>query len=86
MRETIAALDQQGVAVRMVTGDHVAIARQIGYRLGMDGEFATADKVFVGEAQPTAEALLANEGYAQVSPSTSTRSYRYCRAVSILSV
>lgn len=66
--ETIAALDQQGVAVRMVTGDHVAIARQIGYRLGMDGEFVTADKVFVGEAQPTAEALLANEGYAQVFP------------------
>lgn len=66
--ETIAALDQQGVAVRMVTGDHVAIARQIGHRLGMDGEFVTADKVFVGEAQPTAEALLANEGYAQVFP------------------
>jgi H+-transporting ATPase len=66
--ETIAALDQQGVAVRMVTGDHVAIARQIGHRLGMDGEFVTVDKVFVGYAQPSAEALLANEGYAQVFP------------------
>lgn len=66
--ETIAGLDQQGVAVRMVTGDHVAIARQIGHRLGMDGEFVTADKVFVGDAQPSAEALLANEGYAQVFP------------------
>ncbi len=66
--QTIAALDLQGVMVRMVTGDHVAIARQIGHRLGMDGQFVTADQVFVGEALPSAVALLANAGYAQVFP------------------
>lgn len=66
--ETIASLKQQGVAVRMVTGDHVAIARQIGNRLGMHGNFVTADQVFVGDKQPSSETLLANDGYAQVFP------------------
>lgn len=66
--ETIAALGGQGVAVRMVTGDHVAIARQIGTRLGMQGNFVTAEAAFAHDQTPSAEALLANAGYAQVFP------------------
>ena len=65
---TISMLDKLGVAVRMVTGDHIAIARQIAARLGLGSKFATADEVFAGDHQPDAREVLAKDGFAQVFP------------------
>jgi H+-transporting ATPase len=37
-RQVIADMQDYGVRVKMVTGDHVAIAREVGSQLGMEGE------------------------------------------------
>ena len=65
---TISALKKLGVAVKMVTGDHIAIARQIAGKLGIGSHFITADKAFSKEHKMTASEILERDGYAQVFP------------------
>lgn len=65
---TLAAVRQLGVAVRMVTGDHIAIARQIAGRLGLGTNFVTAKAALAQGAAPDAAAILARDGFAEVFP------------------
>ncbi|MCK9258217.1 MAG: plasma-membrane proton-efflux P-type ATPase [Azoarcus sp.] len=65
---TITALQRLGVAVRMVTGDHIAIARQIAGRLGLGNRFVTAEEVFAGAHRPDSREILSQDGFAQVFP------------------
>jgi H+-transporting ATPase len=44
--ETLAATRRMGVDIKMVTGDHEAIARQIAAKLGFVGPILSADKLF----------------------------------------
>jgi len=48
--ETLANTRKMGVDVKMVTGDHEAIARQIGAKLGFVGPMLSADKLFGPDA------------------------------------
>lgn len=66
--ETIDFLQQLGVAVKMITGDHIAIARQIASRLGLGQRFATAEDVFSDKTAPDVSAVMQQDGYAQVFP------------------
>jgi H+-transporting ATPase len=66
--ETVSALRNLGVSVKMVTGDHIAIARQIAGELGIGSNFITADKAFAKEHKMTASEILERDGYAQVFP------------------
>lgn len=68
--QTLATTRQMGVDVKMVTGDHEAIARQIAARLGFHGEMLSADKVFAKGASPDSirEQIEGAEGVARVFP------------------
>jgi len=66
---TIARARGMGVAIKMVTGDHQAIAREIAGRLGLGEKILPADQAFGegGEALD-ARAVEAADGFAQVFP------------------
>ena len=66
--DTLSALRKLGIQVRMVTGDHIAIARQIGRKLDMGDDFVTASQAFPDQHGPDAHALLSHDGYAEVFP------------------
>ena len=71
-RQTIADARSHGIAVKMVTGDNVAIAREIGGQLGIGTHIAAAGDVFdAGKQRPgvsLAEQIDAADGFAQVFP------------------
>jgi H+-transporting ATPase len=67
--ETIRQTRELGVDVKMLTGDHEAIARQIAQGVGLGGNIIVADAIF-GEQTP-ADALsrvLDADGFARVFP------------------
>jgi H+-transporting ATPase len=72
--ETIQHAGEHGISVKMVTGDNLAIARQIASRLGLGKDIHVADEFFSeGDEQRTVspqEALQveAADGFAQVFP------------------
>ncbi|MAD44063.1 MAG: plasma-membrane proton-efflux P-type ATPase [Oceanospirillaceae bacterium] len=66
--DTIERLAELDVGVKMVTGDHVSIGRQIAAKLGLGKKFVTADDVFEGDNNPSAEQLMNYDGFAQVFP------------------
>ena len=70
--QTIADARSHGLAVKMVTGDNVAIAREIGGQLGIGTHIVAAAEVFdAGKQQPgvsLAEQIDAADGFAQVFP------------------
>jgi H+-transporting ATPase len=68
--ETLATTRKMGVDVKMVTGDHEAIARQIAAKLGFVGPILSADKVF---SEGASEATIRDQieraaGVARVFP------------------
>jgi H+-transporting ATPase len=71
--QTIAQAREHGITVKMVTGDNVAIAREIAGQLGIGRNIESADKVF-GDGKRTAagpdlaERVGATDGFAQVFP------------------
>ena len=71
--ETIAQAKSHGIKVKMVTGDNLAIAREIAGKLGMGKNIQNADRL-LGEANPTstdddlAVRTEAADGFAQVFP------------------
>ncbi|OIQ84351.1 calcium-transporting ATPase 1 [mine drainage metagenome] len=69
--QTIAEARTHGLAVKMVTGDNVAIAREIGDRLGIGRNIVAADTVFgagAGAGASLAASVVAADGFAQVFP------------------
>jgi H+-transporting ATPase len=68
---TIAAARQMGVDVKMVTGDQIAIAREIAGRLGLGKNILDAaifEKAGGGQAAQLEESFETADGFAQVFP------------------
>jgi H+-transporting ATPase len=72
--ETIQRAVEHGVAVKMVTGDNIAIARQISSQLGLGTNIHPAEEVFHQEvdkhrfSKKVARQVEAADGFAQVFP------------------
>ncbi len=67
--ETIATAERMGLDVKMITGDHEAIARQIAGKLGLGTNIASADKMFDGAGDGDVAARIeAADGVARVLP------------------
>ena len=70
-RQTIADARAHGISVKMVTGDNLAIAREIGAQLGIGRDIVAAEQVF-GDAAARggtlAERVRVADGFAQVFP------------------
>jgi H+-transporting ATPase len=65
---TIRDARRMGLQVRMVTGDNVAIAREISRELGLGPKIAVADELFAGDRGGEAGRIEAADGFAQVFP------------------
>lgn len=66
---TIAAAHGIGLDVRMVTGDHVAIAREISKTLGLGPNIVSADQIFTHENEDGDGARIESaDGFAEVFP------------------
>ncbi|WP_171015227.1 plasma-membrane proton-efflux P-type ATPase [Methylocystis sp. B8] len=67
--QTIAAARAMGVDIKMVTGDHEAIAKEIAGKLGLGQKIVVAEKVFGDDAgKDKLAAILAADGFARVFP------------------
>jgi H+-transporting ATPase len=71
-RDTIAAARDMGIEVKMVTGDQVAIAREIARQLGLGADILPADlftRIDDREPAPSlVDEIEAADGFAQVFP------------------
>ena len=66
--ETIKTANSLNVNVKMVTGDHIAIAREIASQVGLGTNIITADD-FVGKSDSEAQEVVEKaDGFAQVFP------------------
>ncbi len=72
--DVIRRAEEHGVKVKMVTGDNVAIAKEIGQKLGLGSDIIAADAIFT-EGQDaedlgnkTVTAIEKADGFAQVYP------------------
>jgi H+-transporting ATPase len=68
--ETIATAERMGLDVKMITGDHKAIARQIAGKLGLGTNIVSAEKMFDGASGDSVVAarIEAADGVAMVLP------------------
>ncbi len=67
--ETIATARAMGVGVKMVTGDHEAIAAEIAGTLGLGRRIVVAADAFAdGRPDPDAARIVAGDGFARVFP------------------
>lgn len=67
-RKTIAAAQSMGVEVKMVTGDHLAIAEEISRRVGLRTNIVTASSI-LGKPEVEAESIAERaDGFAEVFP------------------
>ena len=73
-KETIAKAQEHGIDVKMVTGDNLAIAKEIARQLGMRSNILPADRLFGREVDPShisadlGEQIEKADGFAQVFP------------------
>ena len=65
---TIDQAQHMGVEVKMVTGDHIAIAQQIAGEVGLGTKIMTADEMTSGDQVELADRLEQVNGFAQVFP------------------
>ena len=66
---TIAKTREMGVDIKMVTGDHEAIAREIAGQLGIGRNIVVADSAFDKDgAEPDVSRIIAADGFARVFP------------------
>ncbi|HVP16686.1 MAG TPA: plasma-membrane proton-efflux P-type ATPase [candidate division Zixibacteria bacterium] len=65
---TVRTAQSMGVSVKMVTGDHIAIAREIASEVGLGSNIVSADS-FLEKSDSEAQSVVeAAEGFAQVFP------------------
>ncbi len=64
----IDAARQQGISIKMVTGDHLAIAKEIAGRLHLGQNILTAEALFQPDKQMDGKEIEATDGFAQVFP------------------
>jgi len=75
-RETIQTLEKMGVKIKMLTGDQLAIAKEIALQLGLGPNISLATSLDGEEAQLSEsqeEAIEASDGFAQVYPENKYR-------------
>ncbi|MFD2174149.1 plasma-membrane proton-efflux P-type ATPase [Rhodobacter lacus] len=65
---TIAETERMGVDVKIVTGDHEAIARQIAGKLGLGSQILPAGDLLAGDDAAVARAVRKADGFARVLP------------------
>ena len=66
--ETIKTAESMGMNVKMVTGDHVAIGREIAHEVGLGTNIMPADS-FLGKPDSEAQPIIEKaDGFAQVFP------------------
>jgi len=82
---TIAAARKMGLQVRMVTGDNLAIAREVSRELKLGPNIAVAGDLFPDGKADDSDKIDAADGYAQVFPSISSKSSRPSKHVGISS-
>jgi H+-transporting ATPase len=66
--ETIAKAEKMGLSIKMITGDHEAIARQIAGKLGLGGKIRSATQLFEDGTADVAESIENADGVARVLP------------------
>ncbi len=66
--ETIKTAEEMGLDVKMVTGDHVAIAREIAKEVHLKTNIATADAFLKEHDAEAAETVEKADGFAEVFP------------------
>jgi len=66
--ETIRQAQKMGVVVKMVTGDHEAIAKQIAEEIGMGKDIATAEKLTKLDDRKAIRLIEKVNGFARVFP------------------
>ena len=67
--ETIATAQKMGLKVRMVTGDHTAIAREISAKLGLGSNIVSAHEIFTHDGSDGDAARIEQaDGFAEVFP------------------
>ncbi|ARE38623.1 Lead, cadmium, zinc and mercury transporting ATPase [Rhodovulum sp. P5] len=66
--DTIARAEAMGVTVKMITGDHEAIARQIAGQLGLGQNMQPAGQLLEGDSATVAERVHSADGFARVLP------------------
>jgi len=66
--ETIAEAKRMGVDTKMVTGDHIAIAKEVSRRVGLGTNIITADVLDSGKPEDLGERVEKADGFAQVFP------------------
>ncbi len=66
--ETIKFLKKMGVRVKMITGDHIAIARQIARMLGIGTRIYTIDELKSVHPSEAEKMIEEADGFAQVFP------------------
>ncbi len=67
--ETIAATRAMGVSIKMVTGDHEAIAKDIAGQLKLGQNIVVAETLFEkGATEPEISRIVAADGFARVFP------------------
>ncbi|MEJ2379053.1 MAG: plasma-membrane proton-efflux P-type ATPase, partial [Pseudolabrys sp.] len=67
--ETIATAEKMGLQVRMVTGDHTAIAREIAGKLGLGANIVSAREIFTEDGADGDSARIEQaDGFAEVFP------------------
>ncbi len=65
---TIANAKKLGVDVKMVTGDHIAIAKEIAGQVGLGKDILPRTAFVAGDGEETRHQLEAADGFAQVLP------------------
>jgi H+-transporting ATPase len=57
-----------GITIKMVTGDHLAIAKQIAQKLGLGGKIYSASSILEEKNHDNSDAIEKSDGFAQVFP------------------
>lgn len=65
---TVGMLRKMGLRIKMITGDHEAIARQIAGKLGLGQNISSAKEVFAGSQAEVDQRIDAADGVARVLP------------------
>jgi len=66
--ETIRTAQSMGIEVKMLTGDHIAIAREIASQVGLGNKFQNAETVLADGDRQAVKMIEESDGIAQVFP------------------
>jgi H+-transporting ATPase len=67
--DTLSSAAKMGIEVKMITGDHLAIAKETAQQLGMQANILPVDRIFNGGSSHEDDSRIESaEGFAQVMP------------------